>query len=218
MRDDVANDRFKRRFDDVLWGSIAVAALVHGLVFGMWPRMATADVSFDVGELDMVELPPEIVIPPPPEVISRPAMPVVSDAVIDEEITIAETTFAENPALNVPPPPTKAAVDEDIARAPVFVPHTVSPRVLNKAEVVRAAERNYPSLLRDAGIGGSVEVWFLLDLDGSVLKTQLKTPSRYEALNEAALRVAAVMRFSPAYNLNRTVQVWASQSIVFQPR
>lgn len=213
-----ANDRFKQRFDDWLWGSIAVAALLHGLAFGIWPRMATADVSFDAGELEMIDLPPEVVIPPPPQAITRPAMPVVGAATIDEEITIAETTFNAHPVSTVPAPPTRAATNEDVARAPVFVPMTVRPRLLNRDEVLRAAERNYPPLLRDAGIGGQVEVWLFLDVDGSIVKTQLKTPSQYAALDAAALKVAQSMRFSPALNMDRTVQVWVSQWITFTTR
>ena len=38
----------------------------------------------------MIELPPEIEIPPPPEAISRPATPVMATADIDDDITIAE--------------------------------------------------------------------------------------------------------------------------------
>jgi outer membrane biosynthesis protein TonB len=36
--------------------------------------------------------------------------------------------------------------------------------------VQRALERNYPPLLRDAGIGGTPVVWFFIDENGRVLK------------------------------------------------
>jgi periplasmic protein TonB len=81
-----------------------------------------------------------------------------------------------------------------------------------------ALVRNYPPLLRDAGIGGTPVVWFLIDEDGRVLRTQLSRPSGYAALDEAALAVARMMRFSPALNRDRRVQVWVEIPIVFTAR
>ena len=105
--------------------------------------------SFAVEQVEIIQ---EFEIPPPPEQIARPATPVISDAVIDEDITITETTFEDNPVENLPPPPT-ASNNEDISAAPRFTPFTVRPELRNRAEIARALERNYPPLLRDAGIG-----------------------------------------------------------------
>jgi len=213
-----ANERFKARFNDWFWGSIAAAAVIHGLMFAFWPSMASSDVSFDAEQLEAIDLPPEVEIPPPPESISRPAMPVVGEATIDEDITIAETTFEENPVNNLPPPPTSSAANEDISKAPTFTPFTVPPRLQNASEVQRALERAYPPLLRDAGIGGKVNVWFFIDEDGKVLKNQVAEKSGYPALDEAALAVASIMRFTPAQNRDKKVQVWVSLPITFSTR
>jgi protein TonB len=213
-----ANDRFKAKFNDWFWGSMAAAAVIHGLMFALWPSMASSDVSFSSDELEAIELPPEVKIPPPPQAIQRPAMPVVGEAKIDEDITIAATTFEENPVNNLPPPPTSSASNEDISKAPTFTPFTVAPRLLNSADVGRALERNYPPLLRDAGIGGSVNVWFFIDEQGRVLKTQLNQGSGYPALDEAALKIADMMRFSPAQNRDKKVQVWVSLPIKFSTK
>ena len=35
-----ANDRFKAKFNDWFWGSMAAAAVIHGLMFALWPSMA----------------------------------------------------------------------------------------------------------------------------------------------------------------------------------
>jgi periplasmic protein TonB len=210
-----ANDRMKARFNDWFWGSMAVAALLHGALFAFWPAMGAADVGFETNELEAIELPPVVQIPPPPEAITRPAMPVVGDTRIDDEITIAVTTFEANPVNNLPPPPTSSTQSEDITRAPMFTPYTVSPRVLNRDEVTQMLVRTYPSILRDAGIGGAVNVWFLIDDDGAVIKTQIAETSGYAALDEAALKVADVMKFSPAMNRDKRVQVWVSLPIRF---
>jgi protein TonB len=215
-----ANDRFKKRFNDWFWGALAVAALLHGAAFAFFPEMASSDVSFSVEELQTVDLPPEVEIPPPPAAIRRPATPVVGSTSISQDITIASTTFAENPVNNLPPPPTTggAIAAEDIAKAPTFTPFTVAPRLRNHDEVARALERNYPPLLRDAGIGGSVNMWFFINEEGRVLNTQVNQSSGYPALDEAATKVATMMEFTPAYNRDKKVQVWVSIPIVFNTK
>ena len=68
------NDRFKKSFGSWFWGSMIAATVVHFMLFQFWPTQTAADVSFSAEELEMIELPPEIEIPPPPEAISRPAI------------------------------------------------------------------------------------------------------------------------------------------------
>lgn len=213
----IANDRFKNGFGNWFWGSLLAAAVLHFMMFAFWPEMSTADVSFTTEELEAIELPPEVEIPPPPEQIARPATPVISDATIDEDITIAETTFEDNPIENLPPPPT-ATGNEDISAAPRFTPFTVRPELRNRAEVARALERNYPPLLRDAGIGGETLVWFFIDENGRVQRTQINKSSGYDALDQAALTVAEQMEFSPALNRDKKVPVWVAIPIVFSSR
>lgn len=209
-----ANDRFKRNFGNWFWGSMVVATIAHFAVFAFWPNMTAADYSQDTQEFESVNLPPEVKIPPPPQQIARPATPVVGEAKIDENVTIASTTFEANPIENLPPPPS-AKASEDISKAPVFTPFTVAPKLLNPDEVRRVLERNYPPLLRDAGIGGSPEVWFFIDEKGHVLKTQLNKSSGYDQLDQAALNVSQIMKFSPAQNRDKTVKVWVSLPITF---
>ncbi|HUF51206.1 MAG TPA: TonB family protein [Longimicrobiales bacterium] len=211
---ETANDRFKRGFGDWFWYSIAGAAVVHLLFFALFPSMSAADMSIANDQLTMIDIPDQIEIPPPPEQIARPATPVVSMADIDTDITIAPTTFDANPIENLPPPPSGAA-SADLSAAPQFTPMTVRPELLNTSEIQRALVRSYPPLLRDAGIGGSPVVWFFIDENGRVLRTTLSKPSGYPALDEAAINVAQQMRFSPALNRDKKVQVWVEIPIVF---
>ncbi len=99
-----------------------------------------------------------------------------------------------------------------------FAVLTTLPRLLNEAEVKRELERAYPAFLRDAGIGGEVLVWLLLDENGRVVKTEVKSSSGHAALDEAALRVGELMRFSPARNRDRDVRVWVSVPFRFTTR
>lgn len=213
---ETANDRLKRSFGTWFWGSMIAATVIHFGVFAFWPELTAEDMSFTAEELEAIELPPEIEIPPPPQAIARPATPVIAEANIEEDITIAPTTFEENPVEDLPPPPEERAAD--LSAAPTFTPFTVAPSILNRDEVVRAMEREYPPLLRDAGIGGTVRVYFFIDESGVVQDRRIDQSSGHQALDDAALNVSAVYRFSPALNRDKKVPVWVSFPITFQVR
>jgi protein TonB len=213
---ETANDRLKRTFGSWFWGSMIAATLIHGGTFAFWPELTAEDFTFDSVEIEAIELPPEIEIPPPPQQISRPATPVMATAEIDEDITIAPTTFEENPVEELPPPPEEQATD--LSSAPTFTPFTVAPTIQNRTEVIRAMEREYPPLLRDAGIGGSVRVFFFIDENGSVQDYRIDSSSGHQALDDAALAVADVYLFTAALNRDKKVPVWVSFPITFQVR
>ena len=211
---ETANDRFKRGFNSWFWIALIIATGLHVGMFVVSPNFATEDVSFSADQLESVDIPDEIEIPPPPQAISRPATPVIADASVEEDITIAPTTFEDNPIENLPPPP--GSDDQDLSAAPTFTPMTVRPQLRNNREVARALERYYPPLLRDAGIGGTVNVWFFIDENGRVVNTQINESSGYDAFDQAALKVADMMEFTPAYNRDKKVPVWVALDVTFE--
>ena len=112
--------------------------------------------------------------------------------------------------------PTVKVTAENIEAAPVFTPYTVKPELRNREAVQRALVRNYPPLLRDAGIGGTTLLWMLIDETGTVQKTQVKEKSGHDALDQAAQKVGEVMQFTPALNRDQKVKVWIQLPIVFK--
>lgn len=213
---DSRNVRFKDRFRSVFWMSMIVATVAHFGAFAYWPELEADDFSFTSEELTAVELPPEIEIPPPPKSIARPATPVIATTEVNEDITIAPTTFEDNPVESLPPPPEVSEEDTDISQAPTFTPFTVAPEILNRQEVIDEMTQAYPKFLRDSGVGGIVHVYFFIDENGMVQTTQVNRSSGYSALDDAALRVAAVYRFSPALNRDTRVPVWVSFPVEFR--
>ena len=214
-KSETANDRFKKSFGSWLWGSMIAATVFHFMLFQFWPTQTAADISFTAGELEVIDVLPKIEIPPPPEAISRPATPVMALREIDTDITIAPTTFADNPVEVLAPPPTNDGA-VDVSSAPVFTPMTVHPEIKNRREVQAALMREYPPLLRNAGIGGQVVVWFFISEEGQVLDRRVAQSSGHIQLDEAALQVADVFRFSPALNREKVVQVWIQLPITFR--
>ncbi len=213
MKTQNANNRFKSGFSSWFWGSMILATGTHFGFFAFLEFGEVQDVSMRHTPLPVMP-PPKVEIPESPEPLSRPAMPVVTDAVIDIDITIAPITFEKNPVRNLKP--RTGEVETDIGVAPVFTPYTVKPGYTNAAEVQRALEREYPPLLRDAGIGGTVKVWLFIDEHGDVQNQVVNESSGHEALDAAALRVAPVFRFTPALNRDKAVPVWVSLPITFR--
>ncbi len=114
-----------------------------------------------------------------------------------------------------PPPPMEPS---DVSDHPVFTPMTVRPEITNVREVIQAMEQAYPKVLRDAGIGGRVVVWFFLTETGEVADTRISQSSGNPALDDAALSVANIYEFTPALNVDRPVPVWVQYPITFEVR
>jgi TonB family protein len=180
---ETANDRFKQSFGAWLWASVIVATVLHFGLFAFFPELTASDVSYGVNELETIELPPEVEIPPPPEQITRPA----SDA-------------------------TK------IGDQPVFTPYTVKPELKNRSGAARIVEKYYPQLLKDAGIGGTVQVWVFIDTNGEVENAKVQKGSGNKQLDDAALRAAQEFSFTPALNRDKRVPVWIAIPITFSVR
>jgi TonB family protein len=106
----------------------------------------------------------------------------------------------------------------DPADGPSFTPMTVRPQLRNVREVQQALIRHYPPLLRDAGIGGEALIWFFIDEDGAVRDARVNRSSGHDALDQAALTVAGIMEFTPAYNRDVRVPVWIAMPIGFEVR
>jgi len=105
---------------------------------------------------------------------------------------------------------------ESIVAVPAITPYTVRPDIKNRDEIARAMEENYPPLLREAGIGGTVTVWFFIDEEGRPQRLVINETSGHSALDDAALRVAGVVEFTPALNRDERVSVWISLPITFR--
>lgn len=66
-------------------------------------------------------------------------------------------------------------------------------------------------MLRDAGIGGTVQLWLYVDERGRVVETRVAESSGYDPLDTAARTVATSMEFSPAMNRDKGAPVWISE-------
>lgn len=205
--------RLRRDYGNAVAVGLILSVLLHVGLFEVVPRFQVRQSSHAVGDIEAVELPPEVEVPPPPEATPRPAQPVVAEADISEEVTISPTTFQENPVDQLPPPPKARGTDPE--DRPTFIPRDVDPRATNDAEITRLLRKLYPPPLRNAGIGGTVTLWLFVNRDGQIGKTRVQESSGYEAFHRAAAKVARQMEFQPALSRDRPIGVWVSRRIAF---
>jgi protein TonB len=115
----------------------------------------------------------------------------------------------------LPPPPVMPPGE------PVYDVGSVEdpPELRNRRDVIRILERNYPPVLRDAGVSGDVILSFIVDREGRV------EPASIQAVNsadpqfvEAARRVAERMRFRPGRVRNEPVRTSVQVPVSFRPQ
>ena len=151
----------------------------------------------------------------------------VDELVAPVEEAVTASSEAQTPSGEIQLPPTVEEIragtatplepktSEELQSAPTFTPYTVRPDIKNRETVARTLEREYPPLLKDAGIGGTAHVWFFIDEDGRVVRTQVNRSTGHKALDDAAMRVASIIEFTPALNREKRVPVWISLPITF---
>jgi TonB family protein len=203
------HDSYGRYFKRFTTAAVIVHALL--LVFFVAPRGEGFEASMD--ELEVVDVPPEIKIPPPPEEIARPATPVISEEPVEEDITIAETEITENePVPEAPPPP---PADEEPGNTFTLTPYTVKPKCQSGCSADDIL-RHVPPMLKRSGVSCSMTVGIRIDTSGSVTATDLLKSSGNEACDTAAQQWAKTTRWSTAYNRDQAVVVWISQPLVIE--
>lgn len=201
-----AQARFKGQFKRYFWVGAGVSAVLHILLILFFPAIRSQTFGRSAEELEIVDIPPEIKVPPPPEEIPRPQIPVVApeEVEVEEEVTIAETTIEEDQPL--PPPP---APEENVPR---FIPRTKEPQRLRTPPL----ERYYPDLLKKAGITGRTVVAAYVRTDGATGDVHVAQSSGNAALDDAAQRLVKDIKWEPAYNRDTPVAVWVWIPIDFQ--
>jgi TonB family protein len=92
------------------------------------------------------------------------------------------------------------------------------PELRNRPAVISALQRNYPPLLRDAGMGGTVTVQLVVNEDGTPDMSTVEIVSTdNEQFSDAARRVIERMRFRPAKVNNQAVKVKITLPVTFTP-
>ena len=144
--------------------------------------------------------------PPPP----RPSVAIpTEDEDVDDDETINETDINFD---EIPPPPDEPPVDES---AQVFVAFDDPPAPIGGFAAIQK-KLKYPDIARKAGIEGRVIVRVLVGTDGSVKDAKILKSLGHTGCDEAAINAIKAVRWTPAKQRDRPVQVWVGIPVIFR--
>lgn len=154
----------------------------------------------------------------------RPTAPGVAEeaapAATANRVPLTVDDLRREAALKAHEAASRAAAQSSFGGAGEGRPHAAlfdhAPEIVNHAEVEAVLVRAYPPSLRDAGIGGTVHVWFSIDESGRVTQVELAKPSGFRALDDAAIQVAQAIKFAPADLDGQKVAVAIQLPITFR--
>ncbi len=193
-----ANDRFKAGYGRTMQGAVLVSFVIYLLIFLFSPVLVITPYSLPEETIEVVDIPTAVDIPPPPQELPKPQVPVEAapDADVEEDVDIAETLPED---FNTPPPMTGAGNGP----GEVFVAFDTKP------EIVEYVKPLYSEFAREAGLEGLVMVDVLVGTDGRVKDARVSR-SVHSVLDDAALVAARRARFTPGKQRNIPVEVWVS--------
>lgn len=160
---------------------------------------------------------------PRPKRPARPTVPVpMEEEYIPKDLTIVSTKLDFE---NIPPPP-GPPMDEYDYENYSFIPFELPPKaigILTSRGVKRGGmaavqkELKYPRFYRSIfKVEGKTIIGMLIDKSGYVIKTIIIKSSGYTLFDIEALRVARLIKFTPAQQRDKSVKVWIAMPFIFK--
>ncbi|MEA2064385.1 MAG: energy transducer TonB [Gemmatimonadota bacterium] len=205
-----ANYRFKQKYGKYFAFAVLFSCLAHVMLILGMPDTGEGIMFRQETSMESIELPPEVLIPPPPKQLAKPSVPMEAPEEIDEDITIDETT---------PPPPdlipeieveeVKDEVQEFLSVAEVM------PKLKSRPKMPKM-----PAYIARARVDVTTVVRFFVDEKGNVdpNRTRVHQSSGYPELDELAVTWAKQMTFHPALNRGEPVKVQMAIPIQWKSR
>lgn len=197
-----ANFRFKQRYERYFAYSVLASFFAHVAFNLYFPDLSAGFQVREEKTMEAMDLPPEVIIPPPPKPLAKPSVPMEAPEELDEDITIEETT---------PPPP------DLIPEVPVQEVKDEAQEFLMVAEVVAKIKYmppkpKIPPYIARARVDVTTLVRFFVDEKGNVdpNRTKIHTSSGYPELDDIAVEWAKQMKFHPALNRGEPVKMQMS--------
>lgn len=193
------NDRFKAGYAATMRWATGASFVIYLLVFLFSPELQIEPYRLEEETIEVVDIPESIDIPPPPQELPKPQVPIeaVDDAEVEEDVEIAETLIDDFDSYVPPPPGGGGGSGND------FVAFDTKP------EIVNYVPPQYSEFAREAGLEGLVMVDVLVGTDGRVKATRVSR-SVHPVLDQAAVAAAQRATFTPGKQRNIPVEVWVS--------
>jgi len=205
-----ANFKFKQKYGNYFGSALLISFFSHVVFILAMPAVNPDVTTHEETTMESVDLPPEVVIPPPPKPLAKPSIPMEAEEEIDEDITIEETT---------PPPP------DLIPELPQVEDKGDAEEFLMVAEVWPKAKYSppkpkMPAYIARARVEVVTKIEFYVTKNGDVdqKRTKIAVSSGYPELDEIAVEWAKKMKFHPALNRGEPVSVRVSIPITWTSR
>ncbi len=197
-----ANLEFKLKYRKYLDVALIVSLGIHLVAFVLLPRIQIEGSKTVIDEIEVIEIPPEVDIPPPPKEIARPKIPVESlDESVEEEETIEDTDFDPTNMPDAPPPPSSSGQE--------FYVFDKAPKPK------RIVEPEYPTLARNAGIEGTIILKITVDEKGRVIRAVVLKSAAQGIFDQAAIKAAEQWIFDPAEQSGNPVKATITVPLEF---
>lgn len=171
----------------------------------------------EVVQMEQIQQTNQEVKPPPPP---RPAPPVevANNVVIEEQALDFDASLDLSEELDVgAPPPDLAPPEPESDRADeqeIFVVVEEQPVLIGGLRALQE-QIHYPEMARKAGIEGRVIVQFIVNENGDVINPTV-VQGRHPMLDEEAVRVISLAKFTPGRQRGREVKVRIALPITFK--
>ena len=204
------NFKFKQKYGKYFGTALLISFFSHVFFILAMPSISPETTIHEETTMEALDLPPEVVIPPPPKPLAKPSIPMEAEEEIDEDITIEETT---------PPPPDLIPeipqVEEKMAGEEFLLVAEVWPKFKNRPPVPRM-----PSYIARARVDTVTRVEFYVTKNGDVdqNRTKVAVSSGYPELDELALEWAKKVKFHPALNRGEPVAVRVALPVRWKTR
>ncbi|MFH1143910.1 MAG: energy transducer TonB [Candidatus Eisenbacteria bacterium] len=180
-----AHERLKLSYAKYLFNATLLAIALTGAGAVLSPPYIPTPYQLRERETVTVQLPDELIVPPPPSEVLRPEIGRAfeeSDEA-DATVTIAPTDFNPFAPPEIPQAP---ASPED------FVAYDAAP------VLIHSEQPEYPELAMQGEAEGKVVVIVTIDEFGKVVQATIHTSTANEVLQKAALDAARKFLFKPA--------------------
>jgi protein TonB len=193
----------RARHTSCLSTAIIIAVAIHAVAFALWPKYVPRAYRPRIVIPQIVDPEYDIEIPPKPQEIAPPEVPVdiVPSDDVDPGQTIAPSIFDPRVPAVVPP-----ALPEQPRWFPAFE---------TPPQLIKSVTPGYPEIARKAEVEGTVMVLVTIDETGQVIDAWIGR-SAADIFNDAALEAACQFEFQPA--LQRDIPVKATIRLTFDFR
>lgn len=225
-----AKERKKRQFKGIYKWGLIISVVVHGTIIGIlaMPK-GEAEVKETKAKTDgKVKIIEYDELPPPPSIVPQvsmpqglPAegsvgeipMPVPDELAEKETITDVVPGFEDGvPGGDIEVDVTGVSTEElsaDVEKVE-FVAYEEKP------VAIKEVEPKYPSIGREAGTEGTVQLMVYVGADGNVKNVVVTAPMEINAFNENAVEAAYKWKFKPAKMQGVPIGVWISLPMHFK--